>query len=190
MNKRRQVQEEHEIFLVDAFIAWWESQSGEKLRVVSRPHPMPPEAIVQSDQRSTWIEVTDAFHSEKWAQDLYSYAAPDETHKPMGPGPYVEMDAQIATRFATLLKKKYSKQSYAEPHKKYGPGILLVGMQSPWFNAQTCDLMRAECNRTDWTTYRGYFSHVFISYRSLNQQTFVEWKWDTQPAPASDRKSD
>lgn len=175
MNKRRQVQEKHEIFLVDAFITWWWAQTNEKLRVISRPHPIPPEAIVQSDKRTTWIEVTDAFHSDAWAQDLYSYATPEEEHKRMEPGPYVNMDAQTAVRFAALLKKKFSKESYAEVHKKYGPGILLVGMQSPWFNSQTCDMMRDECKRTDWKTNQAYFSHVFISYSSLNQQTFEEW---------------
>lgn len=179
MNKRRQVQEKHEVFLVDAFIEWWEAKTGEKFRVISRPHPQPPEAIVQSDERTSWIEVTEAFHSDEWAQDLYSNATPEETYKPMGPGPYMDMDAQTAIRFASLLKKKFSKNSYAEIFKKYGPGILLVGMQSPWFNAQTCDMMRAECKRTDWKTNQGYFSRVFISYSSLNQLTFEEWNQET-----------
>ena len=125
--------------------------------------------------------MTDAFHSDKWAQDLYSYATPGEPHKPLGPGPYVNMDIQTATRFASLLKKTLSNKSYAEPYQKYGPGILLVGMQSPWFNAQTCDIMRSECGKTDWTSDLGYFSHVYISYRSVNQQIFEEWKWDAQP---------
>ena len=130
MNKRRPVQDKHERFLVDAFIAWWASQTGENFRVISRPHPLPPEPVVQSDRRTTWIEVTDAFHSDEWAQDRYSGATPGETYKPMGPGPYVGMDAQSAARFAALLKKKLSKESYAVPYKKHGPGILLVGMQS------------------------------------------------------------
>ncbi len=181
MNKRRAVQEKHERFLVDAFIAWWATQKIEQFRVISRPHPISPEAIVQSNQRTTWIEVTDAFHSDEWAQDMYSDATPGESHKPMGPGPYVDMDAQTATRFAMLLKKKLSKQSYAESYKKYGPGILLVGMQSPWFDEQTCNMMRDECWKTDWSTNKGYFSHIFISFSSLNHQTFEEWKLDAQP---------
>lgn len=178
MNKRRPVQENHEHFLVDKFITWWASQTREQFRVISRPHPLPPEAIVKSDERTTWIEVTDAFHSDEFAQDLYSYATVGEKHKPMGPGPYVDMDAQTAARFADLLKKKLSKQSYAEPYAKYGPGILLVGMQSPWFDHHTCDLMRDECENIDWSTDRGYISCVFISFRSLNQQTFEEWRWN------------
>jgi hypothetical protein len=186
MNKRRPVQDKHERVLVDAFITWWASQTGEQFRVIARPHPLPPEAIVQSDQRTTWIEVTDAFHSDEWAQDLYSNVTPGESHKPMGPGPNVNMDAQTAARFAALLKKKLSKQSYADPHQNYGPGILLVGMQSPWFDEQTCETMRHECGRTDWSTDQRFFSHVFISFSSLNQQTFEEWKWSAQQTPAGD----
>ena len=189
MNKRRPVQEKHERVLIDEFIAWWASQTGEQFRVIFRPHPLPPEAIVQSVQRTTWIEVTDAFHSDKWAQDLYSNATPGESRKPMGPGPYVDMDAQTAARFATLLKKKLSKQSYADTHEKYGPGTLLVRMQSSWFGEQTCDMMRDECCKTNWSTDQGFFSHVFISFRSLNQQTFEEWKWAAQQTPAGDIKA-
>ncbi|MBT3191180.1 MAG: hypothetical protein HN341_01365 [Verrucomicrobia bacterium] len=176
MNKRRPIQDKHEQFLIDEFIRWWSSRTGETFQVVSRPDP--PEAIVRSDCRTTWIEVTDAFHSPEWAADLYSHAAPDEEHRPMGPGPYVGMDEQTAARFAALLKIKLSKQSYAEAHTQYGRGILLVGMQSPWFDGETCEMMRAVCNKTDWSTDQGYFSHVFISFRSLNRQEFEEWKWD------------
>jgi hypothetical protein len=185
MNKRRPVKDKHERFLVDAFISWWASQTGEQFRVISRPHPQPPEAIVQSDRRTTWIEVTDAFHSEEWGQDLYSNATPGETHRPMGPGPFMNMDAESAKRFVRVLKKKLSKESYAKAREKYGPGILLVGMQSPWFDGETCDLMREECQTTDWSTDRGYFSHVFISFRSLNEQAFKEWKWDAQQTTES-----
>ena len=175
MNKRRPVQEEHELFVVNVFIEWWALQTNEHLRVISRPHPLPPEAIVQSDQRTTWIEVTDAFYSGEWAKDLYSYATPGESHKPMRSGsyegikPYTGMDEQIASRFATLLKKKLSKQSYTASYEKYGPGILLVGIQSPWFDEQTCDMVRAECRKTNWSTCQCYFSHVFIYFK----QSFV-----------------
>ncbi len=178
MNKRHQVKDKHERFLIDAFISWWVSQTGEQFSVISRPHPKPPEAIVQSDRRTTWIEVTDAFYSDEWAQDLFSDATPNETHKPMVPGPFKNMDAKSAARFALLLKKKLSKVSYAEAREKYGPGILLVGMQSLWFDGVTCDLMREECKKTDWSTDRGHFSHVFICFRSLNELAFEEWKWD------------
>ena len=174
MNKRSAVKEKYEQFLVDAFIAWWSSQTGEQFRVISRPKR--PDFIVQSDQRSTWIEVTDAFYSGKWAQDLYSNATLGERHKPIGPWQHTDMDTQTALHFVVLLKKKLSKPSYAEAYNKYGSGILLINMQSPWFNDQTCDMMHDECRETDWSTDKGYFSHVFISFHSLNKQTFEKWE--------------
>jgi hypothetical protein len=185
MNRRRPIQDEHEQFLVDEFIRWWASRTREKFRVISRPNP--PEAAVRSDSRTIWLEVTDAFHSLEWAEDLYSHATPGEEHKPMGPGPYVGMDQQTANRAAQVLKKKLSKQSYAEAHAKYGPGILLVGMQSPWFNRETREMMEDACRETDWSTERGYFSQVFIAFRSMNRQEFEEWKWDAQQGKSSVR---
>jgi hypothetical protein len=180
MNKRRPIQEKHEKFLVDAFIKWWASHTNEHFNVISRPHPLPPEAIVQSEIRTTWIEVTDAFYSSKWAQDLYSYATPGETHKSMDSGPYVGMDVQTARQFIEVLTKKLSKKSYADVYNQHGPGILLIGMQSPWFNERICSLMHDECKKADWSIDRGYFSNVFISFSSLNQQTFEEWTWKAQ----------
>lgn len=187
MNKRRQVQDKHEQFLIDTFISWWASQTGEQFTVISRPHPLPPEAIVKSARRTTWVEVTDAFYSDEWAQDLCSYATAEEVHRPMGPGPYVGMDAQYAERFASLLKKKLSKVSYAKPYQEHGPGILLVGMYSPWFDDGTCDMMRNACRKTDWSTDLGYFSRVYISFSSRNRQIFEEWIWNAQQNKSSGR---
>jgi len=175
MTSRSIVKDKCERFLVDAFIRWWASETGEQFQVISRPDP--PDAIIQSDLRTSWIEVTDAFYSDEWAKDRYSDATPGETHKPMKSGPYVGMDAQAAGRFVTLLKKKLSKKSYENPHKKYGSGMLLVAVKSPWFDR---DEMRDACYKTDWSLDHGFFSSVFISFRSLNQQTFEEWKWDAQ----------
>ncbi len=175
MNRRRPVQVKHERYLVDEFIRWWELHTGEHFKVILRP--IRPDAIVRSDQRTTWLEVTDTFFSDTWAQDLYSYATLGEKHKSMEPGPYIGMDEQTAVRFASLLKKKLSKKSYAKTHSKYGSGILIVGMQSPWFNGETCKMMNKACSQTDWSTDKGYFSSVFISFSSLNQQTFEKWEW-------------
>lgn len=182
MNKRRPIQDKHEQFLVEEFIRWWAIRTGEQFQVICRPNP--PEAVVRSDQRTTWVEVTDAFHSDEWAKDLYSYATPGEEHKQMGQGPHVGIDQQTAVRFVALLKKKLSKQSYSETYANYGQGILLVGMQSPWFDGETCMMMHQACSQTDWSTDREYFSHVFISFRSMGEQTFEAWEWKAQPMGA------
>ncbi len=174
MNKRRPVQDKHERGLVDAFIGWWGQQTGEQFQVIARPNP--PDAIVQSEERTTWIEVADTFFSEAWAEDRYSSATPGEEYRPMISGLHVNMDAQFAERFVALLGNKLTKKSYAESFQKHGPGILLVGMQSPWFDSNTCELMREFCAKADWSANRGYFARVFISFSSLNRQVFEEWK--------------
>lgn len=175
MNKRRPIKEKHEQFLVDEFIRWWASRTGEQFHVVSRPDR--PEAIVQSTSRTTWIEVTDVFFPLTLAGDLYSHATPGEQHKPMEPGPYSEMDEQMAAIFIARLKDKLSKTSYRKACDEHSPGILIVGMQSPWFNGETCEMMRATCRKADWSSNLGYFSHVFISFRSMNRQEFEQWDW-------------
>lgn len=167
---------------MNAFLSWLARRTGEAFTVVDRPNP--PDAIVQSAKRTTWIEVTDAFYSNTWAQDLFSSATPDEEHKPMPPGIYKNMDARFAANFTALLKRKLSKKSYCEVCQKYGPGILLVGIESPWFGADTCEQMREECQKTDWSTDRGNFGRVIISFPSFMDQSFEEWDWDARHAPA------
>ena len=173
MNERRPVQDRHERFIVDEFIRWWACHTREQFTVICRPDP--PEAIVRSAQRTTWIEVTDAFFSGEWARDLYSLATPGEKHKPMEPGFHVDMDEHFAARFASLLKKKLSRDSYRATYESHGPGMLIVAMQSPWFRGETCSLMQEACARTNRSTDRDYFSQVFISFRSMGRQAFEEW---------------
>lgn len=177
MNNRREIQEDHEIFLIDCFINWWEEKTGEKFKVISRPHPHPPEAIILSNSRTTWLEVTDTFFSDEFARDLYSYATPGEEHVPMASGPFENMDDKTALRFVNIIKKKLCKSSYETVFAKYGQGYLLVGMQSIWFDGKTCELMAKHCRNEDWSSNKGYFSKIFISFRSLNRQVFEEWKY-------------
>ncbi len=65
MCRRRHIQAEHEQYYVEQFILWWQSHCGEQFRVTERPNP--PEAIVASSKRTSWIEVTDAFFASEWA---------------------------------------------------------------------------------------------------------------------------
>ena len=75
--------------------------------------------------------MTDAFYSEEWARDLYSFATPEEEHTPMQKGG-VNMDIQFAHNFISIVQKKFTLASYGEVYERFGPGILVVGVQSPW----------------------------------------------------------
>lgn len=171
---REEIKDQHERCVVDQFIHFWDEHHRERFYVVERPDP--PEAIVESSQRQTWIEVATVYVSDEWARDLHSYANPDEKHVLMAPGPYASMDATFAKRFLRVLSDKLSKKSYRAVARMLGPGILLLDIKSPWFESDTCKMMAQECRKADWTKCTGYFSHIFIAYPHLNQTAFREWK--------------
>ena len=171
---RKEIKDRHERYVVDQFIHFWDEHHRERFHVVERPDP--PEAIVESPQRRTWIEVATVYIADQWARDLHSYANPDEEHVPMASGPYTSIDATFAKRFLKVLSNKLSKKSYETVVRMLGPGILLLDIKSPWFGNDTCEMMAQECRKADWTRCTGYFSCVFIAYPHMNQTAFEEWK--------------
>lgn len=175
MDKRNQVQKDHEHYIINEFVSWHHSLTGELFNAISRPDP--PDAIVRSENRTTWIEVTDAYFSPDWGRDISSYATPGETHREMPPGPYMGMDDQIADHFLKILEQKFSKDSYLEAFSKYGPGMLIAGLQSPWADDQTCELAieAYRAYKKDRPAKdKGYFSNAFVTYRLFDRQVFAE----------------
>jgi hypothetical protein len=175
MNTRSQVQQNHDNSIINEFISWHYSLTGELFDVISRPDP--PDAIVRSERRTTWIEVTDAFFSKEWAKDIFSYATPGEPHREMAQGSYMGMDDQIVDHFLKVLEQKFSKDSYFEVFSKYGSGILIAGLQSPWADDRTCELAveAYRAYKKDRPAKdKGYFSNVFVTYRLLDRQVFAE----------------
>ncbi len=85
MNNRRHIQQAHERAVVKDFLKWLSAKHGTKYVVIDKPNP--PEAVIRSVRRTRWIEVGDVFWTGKYARDVYSYATPGETHRPVGPGP-------------------------------------------------------------------------------------------------------
>lgn len=172
MINRRPVQQSHERFFVEQFLNWFNSAYRSNFQVVIEPNP--PEAVIRSSRTTRWVEVTTAFWSDAYAQDLFSYATPDETHKPVGPGPFGGMDKQFAQRFASVVKKKLEKKSYIPWRDKYGPGYLIVPIKHPWFNGQTFSLMKDA-----WTgcvvNDLGCFRSIRMAFPSLNKIRFFRW---------------
>lgn len=171
---RKDIKDRHERYVVDEFLRFWESQHHEHFEVVERPDP--PEAVVESPQRRTWIEVGTVYASDAWAKALHSYSNPDEEHKPMPPGPYVNMDLTFAERFLTVLRDKLTKTSYGPVFKALGPGILVLDTKTPWFGRDTWEMTVNECLKADWSNYTRFFCQVFIAYRHMNATAFEEWK--------------
>ena len=140
MGDRRSIQQQHERAVVRDFLAWFNARRGTQFKVIAEPNP--PEAIIKSVRATRWVEVTDAFWTASYAQDLYSYATPGEEHKPVGPGPFASMDASFASRFVQAVANKLKKRSYLPFLEKYGKGYLLVPINYPWFDGATIQEMK------------------------------------------------
>ncbi len=173
MANRRPVQEQHERAVVRDFLAWLNARRGTHFKVIAEPNP--PEAIIQSVRATRWVEVTDAFWTDGYAQDIYSYATASEEHKPYGPGFFAGMDALFARRFAQALANKLKKRSYLPSLKKYGQGYLLVPIQHPFFNGNTVEEMKEFWRARQPVENLRCFKEVYIAFSSLNRRTFRKW---------------
>ena len=173
MANRRPVQEQHERAVVRDFVAWLNARRGTKFKVIAEPNP--PEAIIQSVRATGWVEVTDAFWTGGYAQDLYSYATPGEEHKPVGPGPFAGMDGSFSRRFAQALANKLKKSSYLPFLEKYGQGYLLVPIHHPWFDGGTVQEMKDLWRTRQPVENLGCFKEVYITFSSLNCRAFRRW---------------
>jgi len=171
MNRRRNTQQAHERAQVAAFIDWLNSRYRAKFTVVDEPNP--PEAIIRSGCTTRWVEVTDAFWSDAFAQDEYSYATPEEIHKPIGNEPFVEPDAKFAARFVDVVRKKLEKRSYLSSMQAYGPGYLVVPIMYPLFNSHTLRFMKEAWARTHIEDL-GCFRSVYMSVQ-MGRGPIVRW---------------
>lgn len=162
MPDRRPIRQAHERAQVSIFLAWLNSRYKAKYSVVQEPDPLPPDAIVRSGRTTRWVEVTDAFMSDAFAKDEYSFATPGEAHKPMGSGPFINPDAAFADRFVGVVKNKLEKTSYLEIRDSYGPGYLVVPIMYPLFNSHTLYFLRTAWNRAEVEDL-GCFRSVYMT---------------------------
>lgn len=135
--------------------------------------PNPPEAIIRSGRTTRWVEVTDAFWSDAFAQDEYSYATPGENHKPISSEPFVSPDAQFAERFVDVVRKKLEKRSYIASKEAYGPGYLVVPIMYPLFNSDTLHFMKEAWTRTNIEDL-GCFRSIYMSVQ-MGRGPIVRW---------------
>lgn len=172
MANRRPVQQSHERAYVGHFLNWFNRAHGSNFQVNCEPNP--PEAVIRSSKTTRWIEVSTAFCSDAYARDLYSYATAGETHKPVGLGPFQDMDSRFAQNFVSVVKKKLEKKSYVPWKAKYGPGYLVIPISHPWFDRQTVSSMKVaweKCLIDDL----GCFRNVYMAFSSRNEIKFSRW---------------
>jgi hypothetical protein len=139
MVNRRDLKNVHEEAVLRQFKSHLESL-GSHLNILDRPEP--PEAIADLDGERTWIEITDAFLDKKHAIGLTTYAADDVEHIPDGGRRIVEPDAQFSSVLHAVIEAKYDKATMQNIAAAQGPGILLVGIFTPFNTA--ADVAREE----------------------------------------------
>ncbi|HCY64631.1 MAG TPA: hypothetical protein DHV59_17780 [Oxalobacteraceae bacterium] len=172
MKSRAEIQDAHELAVLSAGLSEHNRVHGLNLVVISRPDP--PDAILSDGFITTWMELTDAFFSSEWAMDLSSYTS-IKGHKPMKPGLYVDMDKQLAGNFCNLLEQKVDKKSYKPFVQQYGPGILVVGLESPWLDSDTIDAIDEEWLARGNPDISGTFAHVYLRFRSGSGNHAFSW---------------
>lgn len=171
MDRRQYIKQAHERAQVAAFIGWLNSRYRAKFEVINEPNP--PDAIIRSGRTTRWVEVTDAFWSDAFAKDEYSYVTPGENHTPMGKGPFVDPDVQFAARFVDVVRKKLEKRSYLSSMQEYGPGYLVVPIMYPLFDSLSLYFMQ-EAWRHTYIEDLGCFRSVYMSFR-MGRGPIVRW---------------
>jgi len=162
MADRKPIKQAHERAQVALFLQWFNARYRTNFSVVEEPDP--PEAIIRSGRTTRWVEVTDAFWSDAFAKDEYSYATPGEVHEPIGTGPFLNPDEAFSKRFVDAVRKKLEKRSYEDSRGLYGPGYLVVPIMYPLFDANTIRMMRELWSQTRINDL-GCFRSVYMTLR-------------------------
>jgi hypothetical protein len=162
-NPRHAVKQAHERFQVGLLIAELNKRHGSRFVVISEPEP--PEAIIQSNRTTRWVEVVTAYLNSDFARDLNSFATVGEVHRSSSGTLIVEPDRQSAQNFISVVKGKLEKSTYIPFRDRYGPGYLLVSIQNPLFDSDTLaaiDELWHAANIDDQDCFRS----IYLTYRS------------------------
>ena len=174
VNRRREIQEAHERFVVGLFLDYFNRCYHTDFKVVDEPNL--PDAIIKSKKSVRWVEVTTAYLSKEFAIDLNSYATKDEIYKPIEQGLLVEPDAKFAAQFVGVIKQKLEKSTYEPIREEYGQGYLVVSIQYPLFDARTLSYIRSLWDQIQLNN-TNCFKSIYIVYRTYNGCKISRWKY-------------
>lgn len=133
MVSRKNLKNSHEEAVLRHFKAYLESK-GITLQVLERPDP--PEAIVEIDGEKTWIEITDAYLDKAHAISLTTSASDNVKNIPDIRRRILEPDGTFSSVLHSVIEVKYGKKSMLAIAATQGPGILLVGIFTPFTTAE------------------------------------------------------
>lgn len=173
VNSRAHIKAAHEKFVVATFIDEINRRHAANYKVISEPDP--PEAIIESNGRTNWIEVTQAFLTEEFAIDAWSHATPNEEPKPMSSPLIVGPDAQFARSLLIAVKKKLEKASYIQFRDAFGPGYLVVSVQNPLFNRRSFKAMDEAWSHQQINDL-GCFRSIYLIARQPGGYAVILWR--------------
>jgi hypothetical protein len=142
-------------------------------RVVEEPNP--PEAIIQSKGKTSWVEVTSAFMNRSFAEEAWSHATAGEKPRPMPSEVIVGPDAQFAANFTETVKRKLEKKSYEPFRDRYGPGYLVVSVQYPLYGRDTPRFMVRAWQGTQ-VKDTGCFRSIYLVVRRYHGYQVILWR--------------
>lgn len=175
---RKPIKKKHEQFHINNFVEWLNATYRCNYKIIAETEP--PEAVIQSKTKTSWIEISTAFLDVGYAKDVMSYVTPGEKHVSVSGKLYVGPDQLAAESFVDVVKKKLEKRSYLPIAKKYGPGYLVVPIHNPLFTKETLAYMKAEWEKAQINDL-GCFRSVRISYQPIVgitvQPHWVFQKW-------------
>jgi hypothetical protein len=173
VTSRRAGQEAHEHFNIETFLTELNRRHRSSYRVTAEPNP--PEAIIQSNRRTSWVEVTSAYMNRSFAEDSWSFATPGEQHRPMPDEVIIGPDAQFSANFVATVKKKLEKKSYEPFRDKYGPGYLVVSVQYPLYGRDTPRFMQKVWESTTIADL-GCFRSIYLVVRRYKGYQVILWR--------------
>lgn len=172
MNTRREIKSKHEAAVINAAVCAHNATVGCAFRVESMPEP--PDAVLVDGSNRVWLEHTDAFYPG-WAEDITSYAASDKVHRPMRKGPHRDMDNCLADVFADVVNAKINNNSYRPFIEKYGPGILVVGLESPWLDEETLQAIDRKWSEVGSPDLLSIFKWFYLGFRVDGKNIAIPW---------------
>ena len=167
--KHRDIQPAHEESVLDSFGHHLKNR-GIAFRVIDRPDP--PDAVVKLDDRSCWIEITDAFQSAEWARSVTSYAAEDRLHQPYKGGVAGETDQAACEKVMEVILKKYDKETMNNLWSAKGQGILLVGAYTPSATLEQIIEQGGEAILSEVRQRNQIFKSIYLYQNSVSGHTF------------------
>lgn len=86
------------------------------------------------------------------------------------------MDQKLAEEFCTVVLKKIANPAYAAFVGEFGPGILVVGLESPWLSDETIAAISIMWLARGETRLADVFAYVYLGYRTNGDNHAIFWQ--------------